>query len=299
MAINLMHIALSFISDKNNIDEFPNEDEEDDEEEWEGGNMRNKSRGVSVEYPSIRNVSIRNDPDTDHENIVHSLETIITRMVDIHEKCAMHRTAINWLPLHYLMYMRSKPSLELVNLFGKLNPKGVKTTVDHISPLVHLSTVTGVLSQTDEYLMQISTPMKPRDDADSASMSASQVADNVLPSLMNKTMSFSQLMMTTNNNASGILNMKKIDEGRNDENNDETVKKKFSPLSLAKERNWTEIFGVLKQISVKILSDQLKIVLDRGITESAYGSPRLVTPLPKLVPKSKHQEEEDRSQERE
>ena len=66
--------------------------------------------------------------------------------------------------------------------------------------------------------------------------------------------------------------MKKIDQGRIGDDNDDVVKNRFSPLSLARERGWNDIFTMLKQISVKMLGDQLKVVIDRGITESAYGS---------------------------
>merc|ERR1711967_132192 len=57
----------------------------------------------------------------------------------------------------------------------------------------------------------------------------------------------------------------------------------FTPLKLTQDRGWTEAHTLFKQLSVKVLSDKLKIVIDRGITENAYGSPILVTPLPKLT----------------
>ena len=279
MAINLLHIAYTFIADKN---EFP-VDEEDDEEEWEGGNKRGH-KDFKLEYPKIKNVHIYEDPETDHESIASSLETIINRMMDEYDKAAFHTSTIGWTPLHYLVYMRSQPSISLVSMFAKVNSAAIKQTMTHISPLVHLSS--DLLPNGD----RIKSSMEQKDvENESISLDASSTADNILPALMNKTMSFSELMMTTNNNAAGMLNMKKIDQGRMGDDNDETIKNNFSPLSLAKERGWFQVFTVLKQVSVKVLGDSLKFVIDRGITESAYGSPRLVTPLPKLVPSGKNQ----------
>lgn len=63
----------------------------------------------------------------------------------------------------------------------------------------------------------------------------------------------------------------------------EKVNDVFTPFTLIQDRAWSASFKVCKQLSVKRLSDQLKVVIDRGITASAFGEPRLVTPLPKLM----------------
>ena len=62
----------------------------------------------------------------------------------------------------------------------------------------------------------------------------------------------------------------------------------FMPFTFANERGWTEVFGVFKKTTVKQLGETLKQSLERGITETASGSPRFVTPLPKLTKKQQH-----------
>merc|ERR1712023_446170 len=115
------------------------EDEEDDEEEWEGGNKRRRKNHFKLEYPEIKNVYIHEHPEADHESIGTALEKIIIRMMEVYDKAAFHSSKIGWQPLHYLMYMRSQPSVSLVATFAQVNTKAIKMTTAHISPLVHLS----------------------------------------------------------------------------------------------------------------------------------------------------------------
>ena len=181
-----------------------------------------------VKYPET-NVKISSE-DCDDDDIATALEALILRMLYIYQLSSEHRTNIGWLPLHYLVYMHSPPSLQLINQFIQSSPISMKSTAPHVSPPLRFDSTPTVYENSnpdDSSLPQLAR------DLTRLNLSDSQCSH-------------------------------------------------FSPFSLAHDRGWQGIHSAFKKLSVKSLSEKLQVVLTRGITESAYGSPRLVTPLPKL-----------------
>ena len=246
MAINLLHLALSQVHLI-------------DEEGFGGGSGGGGGGdGEILEYPRGDYIKIASVADChiDHEEIATSMETVILRMLEIYPDAISHKSRIDWLPIHYLVYMKAPGSLELFSKFAEAKPESVKIAVNHIQPVVRVETATPTLLPANNL------------DADAYCSLPTLTRSLSLASL--------SLMSSTGRNNLSFSNSNNLNAM------DADLAHTFTPFNLSLDRGWNEIFAIFKRVSVRLLSNKLKVVVDRGVTESAYGSPRLVTPLPKL-----------------
>jgi hypothetical protein len=199
-------------------------------------------------YPDVLYIQIFESAETNHSEVATFLERLIARMLDINQPSAFHRTRIDWLPIHYLLLHKFAASTSLYQSFIQAFPESIKCIA---------------CCRRSQHPMT-----KPRSPA--GALSNFGLAESAPMTHMQ----LPPLLISTANPP--------IDDSA------EVLIKgdHFMPFTFASERGWSEVYGIFKKITVKQLGEALKKSLERGVTESATGSPRFVTPLPKLGKKN-------------